>query len=130
MFKESPLVVGSPHPGGFYRPYLGRFDLPGVSGADAGPWAHNLALEMLAERGRWVVGFLSVPLRASVWLVPREPHARPLPSAAGGLTTFLVMGLFDLTFLKDWPQLLYWLLAALAARLPMLSGGPSRRSPG
>ena len=40
------------------------------------------------------------------------------------------MGLFDLTFLKDWPQLLYWLLVALVARLPMVSGGTSRGSDG
>jgi hypothetical protein len=37
------------------------------------------------------------------------------------LLTFLCMGLFDLTFLKDWVLLIFLLLAAMIARLPMLT---------
>ena len=137
MFKESPLLGKGAHTfGEFYHPFLGRFDLPAGSGSGLTPvpWAHNLPLEMLAERGALgLTGFLLPVLAAGVRLTRacREPHTRPLAvGLAGSLTTFLMMGLFDLTFLKDWPQLLYWLLAALVARLPMVSGAASRRSSG
>ena len=137
MFKESPLVGKGAHTfGEFYHPYLGRFDLPSGSGSGLMPvpWAHNLPLEMLAERGALgLAGFLLPVLASGVRLARacRAPGARPLAvGLAASLTAFLVMGLFDLTFLKDWPQLVYWLLAALVARLPMVSGAASRRSPG
>ena len=35
-------------------------------------------------------------------------------------TAFLVMGLFDLTFFKDWVWLILWVLIALSARLSTL----------
>ena len=43
----------------------------------------------------------------------------------GALAAFLVMGLVDLTFLKDWVTLVFWLLAALVARLPDLMDAAS-----
>jgi hypothetical protein len=39
---------------------------------------------------------------------------------SGSLAVFLVMGLFDLTFYKDWVLVVFWMLLALAARLPDL----------
>ena len=47
-------------------------------------------------------------------------HAAAL---ASGWSAFLVMGLFDLTFLKDWPWLAFWLLAGLSSRVDKLDFG-------
>ena len=48
---------------------------------------------------------------------------------AASLASFLVMGTLDLTFLKDWVLLIFWLLAALCARISdgfRLSAEPAR----
>lgn len=131
MFKEAPLLGKGTHTfGEFYLPYLSRVELPkGVTPEIARiPWAHNLFLEILAERGLLgLVGFLAPVLamghrllRARSQAVP--PLARTLAlGLAGSLLVFLAQGLFDLTFLKDWVLLVFWLLGALVARLPALT---------
>ena len=95
------------------------------------PWAHNLILELLAERGLFgLVTFLALTLAMIVllfrsWRAPvafeAAPETRTFALGLGGsLFVFLAMSQLDLTFLKDWVLLVYTLLAALIARLPEL----------
>jgi hypothetical protein len=69
------------------------------------PWAHNLGVEVLAERG--VLGLLALGLPL-LW-VWRQGDSR----VRAGLAAFLVMGLVDLTFLKPWVVGVYWGLIVL-----------------
>lgn len=151
MFSESPLVGTGVHTfGDFHRPLLDTLALPPttVRDADAIPWAHNLYLEVLAERGLLgALGFAApvvamlVSLRRVLRRAQRDEARLIALGLAASLATFLVLGLFDLTFLKDWVLLVFWLLAALVARLPVLrsswgaadrpgAGPPSGRSTG
>lgn len=71
------------------------------------PWAHNLYLEVLAERG--LVGFV-VFVSILAWAFRRAGS-----STRAALAAFSVMGLFDLTFLKPWVSLAFWSLVGLAS---------------
>jgi len=58
MFKESPLLGKGLHTfGEFYLPYIEKIQLPHGYTPEIAviPWAHNLYLEILAERG--LIGF-------------------------------------------------------------------------
>ncbi len=130
MFKDAPLLGKGAHVfGQFYIEYLARIDLPQGYRPEIAfiPWAHNIYLEFLCERG--LLGFVAFAvvvvamvcrLRSALkQAVPPEARAY-FVGLIGSLAVFLVMGLLDLTFLKDWVMLVFWLLAALAARLPDL----------
>lgn len=138
MFKEAPLLGKGVHTfGEFYLPYLDRIRLPAHIPPEIAyiPWAHNLYFEILAERGLLgAVGF-AVPLGAIAVLLARalRPAAPTVVrmialGVTAGLLSFLAQGVFDLTFLKDWVLLVFWLLAALAARLPDLEAEQSSTS--
>jgi len=135
MFKESPLLGKGLHTfGEFYHPYLSRVALPEGVVPELGPvpWAHNLFLEIAAERGVFgLIGFLvpAVAMAVVLFQSSREPASQETRAMALGLGTsllvFVGMAQFDLTFLKDWVLLVYWLLAAMIARLPALAGPSS-----
>jgi O-antigen ligase len=72
------------------------------------PWAHNIFLEQLGERG--LLGFI-------VFIIPVVVAWRfGTIRKRAALTAFLVMGLFDLTFLKPWVVGTYWALVSLEDR--------------
>lgn len=133
MFEAEPVFgVGLHTFAEAYGPHLERATLPAGYEPELAymPWAHNLYLEMLAERGVvGLAGFL-VPvvamlrcLRTALAERGGDEAARPYAVAvAASLAAFLVMGLFDLTFLKDWVLLLFWLIAGMSVRLEMLCG--------
>ncbi len=92
------------------------------------PWAHNLAIEALAERG--VIGFAASTMVVGVSLVMAlralrngslgaERRRRVVAAAAASLA-LLAMGFFDLTLLKDWVSLL--LFASLGLLVGACSG--------
>ncbi len=131
MFKESPLLGKGVHTfGEFYLPYLEKIVLPASIRPEVAyiPWAHNLYLEVLAERGMvgsiafgaTLVAMALVLFECLKWRTPSETRTISIGLTAS-LVTFLVQGVFDLTFLKDWVILVFWLLAALVARLPTRS---------
>lgn len=130
MFKSHPwLGIGPNLFAEFYLDALDQAPLPVGYAPERTymPWAHNLYLEALAERG--VVGLvgLGVLLFAALRRVVRALRrggtgvARDYAVAlAASWTALLVMGLFDLTFLKDWVLLVFLVLVALSARLATL----------
>jgi len=133
MFKESPLLgKGVEAYGELYLPYLRKVSLPTGYAPEVAPilWPHNIYLELLAERGLLgalafgtLVTAMGVRLRRG--LAPDAPaETRTLAAGfAASLACFLTVGVFDLSFQKDWALLAFFVLAALIARLP--SGGVS-----
>jgi O-antigen ligase len=127
MFEEAPLLGKGPHTfAEHYAEHGSEVELPTgtVLEERAIPWAHSLYLEALAERG--TVGFAALMLMVLAMLKRlRErgglTEGSPLPldvvAVASSVFVFLGMGLFDLTFLKDWVVWLFCLLAALAAQV-------------
>ena len=118
MFRESPwLGKGVFTFGEYYRPswYAFRVAFPQGYTPEARiiPWAHNIVLEMLAERGvvglasfLWLVGAPLLAVRRSL----REPRIAAVVSALAG---FLGASLVDLTLMKDWVALMLFLLLAM-----------------
>ena len=123
LFTESPwLGIGS---GGFGEYWaLGIANgwtwngtpLPSV----AMPWVHNLELEVLCETG--LVGAAAFlicighALRGCTRGLRRGPEARTLALAVlGSGLVFLVIGLVDMSFIKDWVRVVFWLGLGLAA---------------
>jgi O-antigen ligase len=113
MFREAPLLGKGPHTFvDYYLTYVQRMTLPfGLQPEIAFvPWAHSLYLEQLAERGLLGALVFALPL----WLAWRRGD-RALRAA---LTSFLVMGVVDLSLLKPWVVGAYWSLVALALTAP------------
>jgi hypothetical protein len=118
MFRESPwLGKGVFTFGEYYRPswYAFRVGFPAgyIPEARIIPWAHNLVLEMLSERG--VAGLASFvyligSAAASARRRLREPRVAAVLSALAG---FLGASLVDLTLMKDWVALMLFLLLAM-----------------
>jgi O-antigen ligase len=89
------------------------------------PWAHSIYLEALAERG--LVGFAtlaawlttvsrSVKARLGRWFPPEHGSRLRIECVgyASAVAAFMTIGMFDLTFLKDWVWVVWALLAGLA----------------
>jgi O-antigen ligase len=124
MFRESPLLGKGNHVFSQYYPaYLSKVALPSGYSPEVAyiPWVHNLYLEALAERG--IIGFMtSAWLIIAIFLAARftmrdrtvGPFARAVIASTAAL---LVMGVSDLTVLKDWVVLAIALLAAVAGAL-------------
>ncbi|MBZ0173177.1 MAG: O-antigen ligase family protein, partial [Phycisphaerales bacterium] len=129
MFTESPwLGKGVFTFGEYHRPswYSFRVNFPDdyLPENVLIPWAHNLPLELLSERGVaglgsfvWMVGSAIASVRRRL-LEPRTAAA--LTSLAG----FLGASLLDLTLMKDWVALLLFLLLALLWRLGAIGASP------
>ena len=145
MFKEHPFSGIGPYLfADFYLETLANTTLPAGYQPERTyiPWAHNLYLEALAERG--IVGLLGFAVFCIAALhrvirslfQPQTNTERDYAVAlAASWSALLVMGLFDLTFLKDWVLLVFMLLAGLSARLVVLddaepvSEAPERANP-
>jgi len=107
------------------------------------PWAHNLWLEAAAERGLFglaaFLGLLGTWVAVAVAGWRRRGIAvqavAPFTAAVSAAMGLLAMGLFDLTFLKEWIGfLLMFALGASAGAAVGLSAGeagpaPAERSP-
>jgi O-antigen ligase len=111
MFKESPLFGKGPYT--FVDHYLSYIDYaPAWVDREIAfiPWAHNIYLEQLAERGLVGLGVFLVPL-VMAWV-------RGSKQIRASLAAFLVMGIFDLTLLKPWVVGAYWGLVGIATWTP------------
>lgn len=93
------------------------------------PWVHNLELEILCETG--LLGALAF----TICVLDALRRCRQGLRAGGALRVlalavlgsglvFLVIGLVDLSFIKDWVRVVFWLGLGLAA-----AAGPPRSRP-
>ena len=121
MFRESPwLGKGVFTFGEYYKPswFALRIDFPEGYTPEAKiiPWAHNLVLEFLAERG--VVGLASFVwmVGAALASVRRRLHDPGAAAAVTAMAGFLGASLVDLTLMKDWVALLLFVLLAVLWR--------------
>ncbi len=142
LFSEAPWLGKGAHLfGEYYLPYLEQIQLPAGYTPEFNhiPWVHNLILEFLSERG--IVGlssFVFVVVVAIKRLRTQRDEGRQgevAPYATALLcawVVFLSMGIFDLTFLKDWVSLYFWLLvglsAAIAGAIPRPASAPETQS--
>ena len=92
------------------------------------PWIHCLPLEIAFELGAVGVAAFAAVGTATIRRLRRPggnaPGAPPCPSASAAaamLAAFAVVGLIDLTLLKDWVRCLLWLAAGLAFAGPVPS---------
>lgn len=122
MFRESPwLGKGVFTFGEYYTPswFASRVRFPEgyVPERMIIPWAHNLVLELLSERG--LVGLASFLLMVGSALASvRRRLADPrVVAAVASLSGFLGASMLDLTLMKDWVALMLFLLLALLWRL-------------
>jgi hypothetical protein len=100
------------------------------------PWVHCLPVEIACELG--TVGV--VAYGAVLWVFVRRlrqairigGEARDLGIAvAASATSMAVIGLVDLTFIKDWVRICWWLVLGLGYAAPTLPGrqdGPPKTS--
>lgn len=111
MFLTSP--VWGLGPGSFvdhYGKILESVELPFYAPTDYTymPWAHNIVMEQLGERGLLGLIAFVIPLVVAV--------QRANVNVRSALIVFLIVGMFDLTFLKPWVVGSFWSLVALSER--------------
>lgn len=119
MFKESPILGKGPYT--FVDHYLSYIDYaPMWVDREIAiiPWAHNIYLEQLAERGLVGLGVFLVPLVVA-W-------TRGSKQLRASIAAFLAMGIFDLTLLKPWVVGAYWGLVGISTWTPSVGSTSSR----
>jgi O-antigen ligase len=126
MFLDAPVLGHGPHTFGlFYKKYVESFlPLPqwlGFDGRDV-PWAHNLYVEILAQEG--IIGFASLTLLiVSAFAVGLRTRSGPEDvrllgaGALGALIGFCVASLIELTFLRHWVVIMFFVLLGCLHRL-------------
>jgi len=126
MFLDAPLLGHGPHTFVlFYRSYLEGLSLPSSLYVDSRliPWAHNLYLEVLAERGIVGVASLGFLLASGVSAAWSTRHAtvsevRILGAGAlGGLVGLCLAGVIELSLLRQWVVIMMFILLGVIAQL-------------
>jgi O-antigen ligase len=118
LFREAPILGYGPH--GFRDVVWARRREPTFRAVQLkyAPYPHDIYLEALAGTG--ICGFASL-----AWLLTigaRTLHRNrtsgpPARAALVSLASFAAVGLFDLSLVKDWVQLCFWLPLGIAAGL-------------
>jgi O-antigen ligase len=125
MFLDAPWLGHGPHTFvELYRGYLAELGLPNSSRVS--PWAHNLYLEVLAERG--IVGFLALGgvlgyALTAAWRTQRRAVGEAHRLGAGtiaGLVGFCSAAVVELTFLRQWVVVVLFMLLGVIAHLVAL----------
>jgi O-antigen ligase len=120
-FTERPWFGNGPAV--FFEVNEASRKLPQVPGwetpAGGMPWAHNIPLEILCERG--LVGaviFAAVIIQLIRHLrtgLQSSTQRRWAGSIAASAASFGAMSLLDMSFLKDWCTVCFWLTCGFAA---------------
>ena len=131
MFLDAPWLGHGPHTYRLLYPaYLEAANFPEWVRLDpwgtAVPWAHNLYLELLAERG--ILGFLSFFsvigtsfVYLGLALRAQDSQIAGLAAGAGGaLGGFLLSGVFEASLIRIWAVILLFSVWGVVAQLAML----------
>lgn len=123
LFLEHPLFGISPGTfGEHYAAAVGAgWTWRGRSLAPIGmPWTHSLPVEVAAEFGLLGVAAFGLALRHA-WTGTRalirgpDPLCRIGRGLAGALVAGLIVGFVDLSFIKDWFRIWFWLVLGVAS---------------
>ena len=122
MFLDAPWWGHGPHTFvQLYRSYLHQLGLPTSSLVI--PWAHNLYLEVLAERG--IIGFIALAVLLVYGLVAAwrlqaaatgEAHRLGV-GALAGLIGLCGAAAVELTFLRQWVVIVFFMVLGVIAHL-------------
>jgi O-antigen ligase len=125
MFLDAPWWGHGPHTFvQLYRSYLHQMGLPISSRVS--PWAHNLYLEVLAERG--IIGFIALAVLLVYGLVAAwrlqaaatgEAHRLGV-GALAGLIGLCGAAAVELTFLRQWVVIVLFMVLGVIAHLASL----------
>lgn len=125
MFLDAPVLGHGP--GAFSLlsdGYIEKMELPSWMLQDPrhAPWAHNLYLELLAERG--LLGFCTalaafgVIIHHLITICCRNTASRPMAIALlASLSGILLAGLFELSLIRHWLLILLTTLSAMTVVL-------------
>lgn len=134
LFREHPLFGVGPSLYGHYHALSVRegWTFRGQTLGEFGiPWVHCVPVEIACEMG--VVG--AGAYAAAAWILVtrlRRAHAvggvaRDLAIAVTGSALAMgLMGFVDLTFIKDWVRICWWLLLGLGFAAPTLPGAQDK----
>jgi O-antigen ligase len=125
MFLDAPVWGQGPHTFGmFYKKYVTQYHLPSWVGFEPRevPWAHNLYVEILGQQG--IIGFAAfmwvlMSLFSVAWRTRRaSEEIRILGAGAfGGLVGFCLAATIELTFLRHWVVVIFFVLLGLIHQL-------------
>jgi len=116
LFRESPLLGQGPH--GFRDIVRARHREPAFRGVHLkwAPYPHNIYLEALCGTGLFGLAALAWLMSHGARHLWRAGRDRALARAAlVSLGAFAAVGLFDLSLVKDWVQVAFWLPLGIAA---------------
>lgn len=137
MFLDAPLFGHGPHTFGILwqsyhstATYWNAFPIP----TEFTPWPHNLYLEILCERG--LLGIFAFSLinahgLISAWQLSKQRESETNTMACGVLAsflTFLFSAFFELTFLRLWVVVMWFVLLASVDSLRTMAPSTSLRS--
>jgi hypothetical protein len=125
MFLDAPVWGQGPHTFGlFYKQYVSQYRLPSWVGFEPRevPWAHNLYVEVLGQQG--LIGLAALMLLLTcvfsvAWRTRRasEEVCTLGAGAFGGLVGFCLAATIELTFLRHWVVVLFFVLIGLIHQL-------------
>jgi O-antigen ligase len=117
LFREAPVLGHGPH--SFRRLVRSRHGESSAVGRVVLEWApypHNIYLEALSDTGVLGLGALLALLGRGFTALYRRRRDSPVARVAlVSLGLFAVIGAFDMSLVKDWVQLCFWLPLGIAS---------------
>jgi O-antigen ligase len=135
LFREAPILGKGPHSfRAIVRSRHGEKSAVGRVDIEMAPYPHDIYIEALCGTGIVGLAALLVLLGRGFRDLGRRWSDVPARAAFTSLGVFAAIGVFDLSLVKDWVQLCFWLPLGIAAglsadRAAPAAAGPTVRTP-